>query len=226
MASEKFIKRCLKKHNEYRAQHKVKPLAISEELNQSAQKWAEHISSINSLQHSVAGKTRKAKTGENIYCMGTSDTDYKLKGSAAVKSWYSEIKDYNFSNTEDQIMNKFHKIGHFSQVVWKGTKAVGVGMCQNSKGQFFVVCQYEPAGNMVGAFKKNVLDSNVERSISSSSEEEEVAKSSSSSKNDVNRLADDLQKTKVTTFTVSEFQYDCLQEHNNLRKLHKVPELR
>lgn len=50
------------------------------------------------------------------------------------------------------------KTGHFTQVVWKGSKSVGCGIAQSSKGTY-TVCQYKPAGNFQGAFEKNVSPS-------------------------------------------------------------------
>ena len=48
---------------------------------------------------------------------------------------------------------------HFTQVVWKGTKEVGCAV-QKCNGIFdpsfgeasFVVCEYSPAGNVIGQF--------------------------------------------------------------------------
>uniref|UniRef100_A0A8D0AJU4 SCP domain-containing protein n=1 Tax=Sander lucioperca TaxID=283035 RepID=A0A8D0AJU4_SANLU len=48
--------------------------------------------------------------------------------------------------------------GHFTQVVWKDSKELGVGMATDGH-KVFVVGQYRPAGNMnmAGYFEKNVL---------------------------------------------------------------------
>lgn len=48
--------------------------------------------------------------------------------------------------------------GHFTQVVWKESTELGVGMATDGK-TVFVVGQYRPAGNMnmEGYFEKNVL---------------------------------------------------------------------
>jgi hypothetical protein len=46
--------------------------------------------------------------------------------------------------------------GHFTQMVWKGSKEVGVGKAKTSGGKVIVVASYRPAGNMVGSFRENV----------------------------------------------------------------------
>ena len=48
--------------------------------------------------------------------------------------------------------------GHFTQVVWKETTEVGVGLATDGK-RVFVVAQYRPAGNVNVAayFERNVL---------------------------------------------------------------------
>lgn len=49
-------------------------------------------------------------------------------------------------------------IGHFTQVVWKETKELGVGLATDGT-TTFVVGQYLPAGNVsnAGYFQRNVL---------------------------------------------------------------------
>lgn len=49
-------------------------------------------------------------------------------------------------------------LGHFTQVVWKSTTEVGVGLAMVGNA-VFVVGQYSPAGNISneGYFEKNVL---------------------------------------------------------------------
>uniref|UniRef100_A0A8C5R9C6 SCP domain-containing protein n=1 Tax=Leptobrachium leishanense TaxID=445787 RepID=A0A8C5R9C6_9ANUR len=64
-------------------------------------------------------------------------------GNEPVDSWYSEIKNYNFGNP-----GFAGNTGHFTQVVWKDSKEVGVGVATDGKGLFFVVGQYNPAGNI------------------------------------------------------------------------------
>ncbi|KAK7933980.1 hypothetical protein WMY93_004876 [Mugilogobius chulae] len=133
-------------HNKYRAQHGVEPLRYNDEMCAVAQKWADHLLQQNTFMHS------ETKDGENIYNSFASPP-VTPKGNEAVDSWYSEVKDYKYS-APGFGMNT----GHFTQVVWKDSKELGVGLA-SSGGKVFVVGQYRPAGNMnaPGYFEKNVL---------------------------------------------------------------------
>ena len=71
---------------------------------------------------------------------GRSSKDY-LNG-AATQSWYDEIKVYNWKQPGFSM-----KTGHFTQVVWKGSKKVGFGFASNAKGQVVIVAEYDPPGN-------------------------------------------------------------------------------
>ncbi|XP_051513474.1 uncharacterized protein glipr2 isoform X2 [Myxocyprinus asiaticus] len=141
-----FENEFLQTHNAYRKNHGASPLNINKNLSRSAQEWAEHLLSIRTLKHS------NGEYGENVYYAWSSATK-KLTGREAVESWYSEIKDYNFSRPGFSS-----KTGHFTQVVWKDTEELGVGLATDGK-TTFVVGQYLPAGNIsnAGYFERNVL---------------------------------------------------------------------
>ena len=49
--------------------------------------------------------------------------------------------------------------GHFSQVVWKDSKEIGVGRSKTKDGKIVVVTNYRPAGNITGSYTTNVLPS-------------------------------------------------------------------
>lgn len=46
--------------------------------------------------------------------------------------------------------------GHFSQVVWRDSKELGVAVAKNRNGHIFVVANYSPPGNFIGSFAENV----------------------------------------------------------------------
>ena len=137
----------LRMHNKYREDHHVPELKLNKELCEIAQKYADHLVEINTMVHSHA-RFKGTAMGENLYyCSG-----FNPDGGMPVTSWYDEIKDYDFKNG----VSKGGVIGHFTQVVWKGSQYVGMGI--GSKGNnYFVVANYFPAGNWDGEYTKNVL---------------------------------------------------------------------
>ena len=45
---------------------------------------------------------------------------------------------------------------HFSQLVWRNSKELGIGTAQSKSGNFFLVARYSPRGNVDGQFNDNV----------------------------------------------------------------------
>lgn len=89
--------------------------------------------------------------GENIYYYHTTDPNHEVNGRDAVDAWYNEIKQYTFG-----IEPKAKGTGHFTQLIWKDSTMLCVGMKKNSRGQVYVVCNYDPPGNYIGEFSKKV----------------------------------------------------------------------
>ncbi|CAL8250278.1 unnamed protein product [Boreogadus saida] len=146
MADGSFQTEFLTTHNTYRQMHQSPPLTLSKDLNESAQSWADHLLDSGNMEHS------STSDGENIYCMSSS-APINLTGKEAVESWYGEVKDYEYNSPGFK-----GNTGHFTQVVWKETTEVGVGLATDGK-SVFVVAQYRPAGNMnvTAYFERNVL---------------------------------------------------------------------
>lgn len=69
----------------------------------------------------------------------------------AVDSWYKEIEKYKFGSKDAQ-----KGTGHFTQVVWKDTKHLGIGIAQSKNGKYYVVAEYDPSGNFSGKYADNV----------------------------------------------------------------------
>jgi uncharacterized protein YkwD len=134
-------------HNQYRQKHRAPPLKLNIELNEIAQRYAEELAAKDLFQHSQ--NTWKGENiGENLFmCSG-----YLITGHAMTKSWYDEIKDYNFNKATFSSGT-----GHFTQVVWVDSQYVGFGAAKSRSGYYIGVANYYPAGNFLGQFYKNVL---------------------------------------------------------------------
>ena len=129
-------------HNKLRAKHCAPPLAWSPRLADIAQKWADTLRAKHcAFEHSGG------QTGENL----AAGTIGALDPAGTVDYWYSEIKAYNFRSGGFS-----EQTGHFTQVVWKSTTAVGCGHSQ-CNGMDIWVCEYDPAGNWEGQYRENVL---------------------------------------------------------------------
>lgn len=73
-------------------------------------------------------------------------------GTSMVDMWYNEVKDYKYGDGFSM------KTGHFTQVVWVGSRRIGCGIGVDSRGtKFLGVCRYSPPGNYQGQFAQNVL---------------------------------------------------------------------
>lgn len=82
--------------------------------------------------------------GENL-AMGYQDVQ------GAVDGWGLERKDYDFDKGEFS-----EKTGHFTSMVWKNSTTVGCARKACEGKGWFLVCEYWPTGNVIGAFKESV----------------------------------------------------------------------
>lgn len=70
---------------------------------------------------------------------------------------YNEVckPGYNFKNSGFSAGT-----GHFTQVVWKGSTDLGIGVATGNKHGMkctYIVARYRPAGNFMGRYQENVL---------------------------------------------------------------------
>lgn len=141
-----FGKEALEAHNKFRAAHQAPALTWSSALARDADAWAKQIAREGRLRHD------DTNDGENVFMVFGREID----GSDPVNSWYSEVKDYDFRKSGYQT-----NTGHFTQVVWKGSKELGIGKAKSADGKVFVVGRYRPAGNNMRTFNENVFPSKV-----------------------------------------------------------------
>lgn len=135
-------------HNRLRARHCAAPLAWSAKLADVAQRWANTLRDRGCMFGHSGGSF-----GENL-AAGTIGT---LDPAAVVQMWYDEIAHYRFPDGGFSM-----KTGHFTQVVWRGSRRVGCGHSQ-CKGMDILVCEYDPAGNWEGQYRDNVLPTSCAR---------------------------------------------------------------
>jgi len=64
------------------------------------------------------------------------------------------MKDYNFTAFNPVDITK---VGHFTQMIWKSTKQMGVGAARTADNKtLIIVVNYAPAGNIRNYYQSNV----------------------------------------------------------------------
>ncbi|KAL7630209.1 UNVERIFIED_CONTAM: hypothetical protein RMT77_019648 [Armadillidium vulgare] len=115
-----------------------------------AKEWAERLAKTEKMEH---GDVKNL--GENIYCKTSSQPWFEMSGSEVVDNWYNEVEEHNYDEEPSQ---GYLKRGHFTQLVWKDTKELGVAFARNKNGHMaYVVAYFDPKGNWIGEFKEQVL---------------------------------------------------------------------
>uniref|UniRef100_A0A1B6DCI6 SCP domain-containing protein n=1 Tax=Clastoptera arizonana TaxID=38151 RepID=A0A1B6DCI6_9HEMI len=146
VSNQDFAKDMLKLHNEYRAKHGVPPLTLNSTISDYAQAWANSLADKNVFMH-----RSNNMYGENLFWSS---------GSASAKvtcdSWYGEEANYNY-NVEPFKSGASFSSGHFTQMVWKESKQLGVGRAIGKNGAYYIVANYSPRGNIINRFNSNVL---------------------------------------------------------------------
>ncbi|MBU2537628.1 MAG: SCP-like extracellular [Proteobacteria bacterium] len=149
----------LQEHNTLRAAVGTPVLRWSDALARQASTWADELKKTGCvMQHS------RANLGENIYWASAWKTTTRNKSkntlqtiltlqpiteAHVISSWAVEQPWYSqASNTCNAPPGK--SCGHYTQIVWQNTKEVGCAraVCDD-KSQVWV-CNYSPAGNVVG----------------------------------------------------------------------------
>ena len=145
LPAETLVREAVTTHNKFRRWHNAEPLKWSDELGKGAQEIADALAERKVLALSDLNEL----PGESISQLWH---HYSNAGEKATENWYEEVKNYNFE--APRITDKTR---HFTQMVWKATKEVGVGISKSLGGEYtFVVALYKPAGNNVATISNNV----------------------------------------------------------------------
>ncbi|KFM27486.1 Protein PRY1 [Auxenochlorella protothecoides] len=119
------------------------------------------LSLVNAARAAHGGNHGGSGYGQNILVAWGPITDGGC--SMAMQYWYNnEAGSYDYANPSFQADS-----GHFSQIVWLSTTQMGcaVAQCPGSSwyagptagNWHFIVCDFDPSGNVDGEFAANVL---------------------------------------------------------------------
>nr|CAB3249320.1 golgi-associated plant pathogenesis-related protein 1-like [Phallusia mammillata] len=134
-----FELECIDRHNLLRRYHQADPLKRNPELTRKAQKHAEKLLRKCSSTHNEDGFTVCHIINRSV------------SASEITDMWYSEISRVNFSNlTLDDVTERF------TQLVWKDTQEIGVGLARDGNDHVYVVAAYSPPGNIPHLVKYNL----------------------------------------------------------------------
>jgi pathogenesis-related protein 1 len=136
-------------HNKVRASVGVPSLRWSPALAQVAKRWANACVDVAPPRGMIDHSPGRAEgfpgpLGENLYAT----TDPVASPAQATGGWAAEARHY------DHARNACTggMCGHYTQMVWRTTREVGcaVGSCPRLQYRSTLVCNYFPAGNIVG----------------------------------------------------------------------------
>ncbi len=149
----------VQEHNALRAAVGAPELRWSDALARQAAAWAGKLK-----KEGCAMKHSRGKLGENLYWASAQKTTTRSKGSSTwksrltlqsikekhvVASWASEKPWYSrATNTCNAPPGK--SCGHYTQMVWENTREIGCGKAVCDDNSQVWVCNYAPAGNVVG----------------------------------------------------------------------------
>ena len=105
-------------------------MTFSAEAAKAAQEWSEKMNNEGSMYHS--SNSERPGCGENLAYYSLES--YAYGTDWATNAWYDEVNDpgYDFNNPGFSS-----GIGHFTQVVWKGSTELGCGVAGP-----YVTCRY------------------------------------------------------------------------------------
>jgi hypothetical protein len=131
-------------HNRERALVRAPPLAWDPRLAAAAAAYGPALARHGRLVHAVP--TARPGQGENLW-MGSFD---KYGLTAMFEAWAREKRFFRpgaiptISST-----GKFADVGHYSQIIWRGTQRVGCAVHRTAAWDY-LICRYAPAGNVMG----------------------------------------------------------------------------
>lgn len=154
----------LKLHNLIRERHSAPPLLLNSNMSLLAQMWSDEVARVGFLKHRP-----NRKMGENLYSARLL-SPRRLYPSQPMDLWYGERVRYCWYGQEPNL-TYFNDWGHFTALVWRATRLVGIGcameiseVVRGVKGKYttstsksvYVTVNFYPKGNVVSRFADNV----------------------------------------------------------------------
>ncbi|KAJ1287631.1 hypothetical protein BS78_02G025300 [Paspalum vaginatum] len=132
-------------HNAARAEVGVGAVSWDDTVAAYAESYAAQRQGDCAGMHSGGGPNHY---GENLY-WGPAGKDWSA--SDAVDLWVAEKQYYDHDTNTCTAPSGPLGCGHYTQVVWRDTTAIGCArvVCDNNAG-VFIICNYNPAGNVNG----------------------------------------------------------------------------
>ncbi|XP_016953826.1 Golgi-associated plant pathogenesis-related protein 1 [Drosophila biarmipes] len=131
----------LVEHNRFRNIHGCPPLTLDQSLTRECEAYAKVIAEKELLEGSSG---EGIEYGENL-CWRSKNT------SLCVRDWYAECEKFDY---DDPRFSKYTR--HFTALIWKGAKEMGVGHAKDRHGRYWLVVRYIPPVNIEGQFEENV----------------------------------------------------------------------
>ncbi|XP_078354216.1 uncharacterized protein LOC144638816 [Oculina patagonica] len=147
---ETFAEKGLQAHNHYRQEHHSANLRWSDELATQAEKLAYDMAMRGVVERSEVATSMGC--GENVAKI--TGVPFNDAGSVAADIWYSESRNYSYS-----YPRVTPQTDAFTQMVWKGTKEIGMGCAKDvATNDLYVVALYKPPGNDRKFLRENVIN--------------------------------------------------------------------
>lgn len=148
--SPQQVQQILDYHNQKRGEVGNGKVAWSAQIAKFAQQRADQIAREKRLAHLPQGQN---PYGENLAQGGASGGVSGYTVVNACEGWYAERAKMQ-KNARTMSVELFNRgVGHYTQMVWKGTTQIGAGISTYQQGGFtmtVVVCCYNPPGNVLG----------------------------------------------------------------------------
>ena len=131
-------------HNQVRAGAGVQPIVWDRDLAVAADRYAAELARTGRWGHSQ--QATRTGQGENLW-MGTRGA-FNL--DQMVGAWASEGRMFRRGQfPQVSRTGSWEDVGHYTQMVWRGSTRVGCALRSSSRNDYFV-CRYSPAGNVMG----------------------------------------------------------------------------